>query len=292
MILYYKKALQDLFNLRFLNTVTAITIALSILIASAFLLFFANANTIIGSWKQGIRVMAYLRPNLGEKDMADLRRQIQELPMVQRFTYISKDKALKLLKQQMHRQSSLFENLKDNPLPNAMEIRMAPAHQGREQIETLARKIEAIPAVAEVEYGQQWLVQFSHIINLFRLAGYALVGLFCLAAIFIVANTIRLILYSRRDEIEVMRLVGATDGFIKTPFYIQGIILGGLGGVVGLVGLYIVYASISSRVAQGLATGFLRISFFSPGLVFIIIITSMLVGWFGCYLSLKQFLKS
>ena len=289
---YYKRALQDLLDHRYLNAVTIITIALSILIASAFVLFFVNANDIIGSWKKGIRMMVYLKPSVPETILSDLKKQLQDMQPVQTSRFIPKEEALSNLRNQMRRQASVFENLRENPLPDAFEIRMIPSYQNVEKIETFAEKIESNPAVAEVEYGQRWLGQFSNVINLFRLAGYALVGLFCLAALFIVANTSRLILYSRQDEIEVMRLVGATDGFIKAPFYIQGLIQGALGGVVGMIALFIVYSLISSNVGQELTTGMLKIHFFSPQLSIGIVLSSMLVGWIGCFLSLEQFLRS
>lgn len=292
MILYYQRALKDLLDNRFLNAVTIITIALSILIACAFVLFFVNATNIIGSWKKGIRMMVYLKPSVPETVLSDLKEQLQNMQMVQSSKFVPKDEALAQLRSQMQRQASLFENLRENPLPDAFEIRMIPSYHSVEKIESFAEKIESNPAVDEVEYGQRWLGQFSNVINLFRLAGYALVGLFCLAAVFIVANTSRLILYSRQEEIEVMRLVGATDGFIKAPFYIQGLIQGALGGAVGLTALFIIYSLISSNVGQELASGILRIHFFSPQISVGIILSSMLVGWIGCYLSLKQFLKS
>jgi cell division transport system permease protein len=129
------------------------------------------------------------------------------------------------------------------------------------------------------------------IINLFRLTGYAMGGLFFLAAVFIVANTIRLVLYSRREEVEIMRLVGATDGFIKAPFYIEGLVQGALGGMIGLAVLFVIFLLVSLNVEQGLTAGLFTIRFLSPGASCGILVCSMFVGWLGCYLSLKQFLR-
>ncbi len=292
MILHYRRALQDIINHRYLNTVTIVTIALSIMIASAFVLFFINANDMIASWKKGIKIMAYLKPEVSEKQLLELKQKIQSLPQVQTSTYISKDESLDILKRQMRRQSSLFDNLKENPLPDAFEIRVAPTAKTAEDIEALAAKIDSLPAIEEVEYGQRGLGQFTNVINLFRLTGYALAGLFFMAALFIVANTSRLILYSRREEIEIMRLVGATDGFIKAPFYIQGVIQGALGGVIGLSALLVAYAFVSSNIGHGMSAGISHIRFLSPLFSIGIVFSSMFVGWLGCYLSLKQFIKS
>ena len=192
----------------------------------------------------------------------------------------------------MKRQSSLLENLKENPLPNAFEIKLIATSQTWEKIENLASRIQSIPQIEEVEYGQRWLSRFSYIINMFKLSGYVLGILFSVASVFIVANTVRLVLYSRRDEIEIMRLVGASDGFIKGPFYIESIILGALGGIIGLIALFITFVSITSNIDQSITSGAFHITFFSYSAVLIIIISSMFVGWLGCFLSLKHIIKT
>lgn len=290
-MLHYRRALKDIQSHRYLNSVSVVTISLSVLMAGAFLLFFVNANDIIASWQQGLRIMVYLKPGVTESVLLDLKHQIQSMPQVQLYTYIPKDEALKQLQNQMRHQSALFESLRENPLPDAFEIRMAPPESSAESIESLALKIASLPPVEEVEYGQRWLGQFTYIIDLFRLAGYTLAGLFFMAALFIVANTIRLILYSRKEEIDIMRLVGATDGFIKAPFFIQGTLQGAAGGVLGIAILFFSYAFIESNLGQGSVLSLFQVRFFSPAASIGVVLSSMLVGWLGCYFSLKQYLK-
>jgi len=289
--LFFKRALDDIFKNRFLNLVTIITISLSILIASAFILFFVNTSDIINSWKKGLRIMAYLKPGIDNDGLKDLKLAIQALDDVDHIQFISKQEALSHLKAQMAHQTSLFENLTQNPLPDSIEIRMKAATESWQNIDSLAAQIEALPEIDEVEYGQRWVGRFAQIISLFRLAGYAMGALFFMATIFIVANTIRLVIYSRRDEVEIMRLVGATDNFIKIPFYFEGLIQGALGALIGLVMLYIAFIFVSSNVEKGFFPGLFRFHFLSPPLLLAILMISMLVGWLGCFISLKQFLK-
>ena len=290
--LFFKRAIDDIFKNRFLNLVTIITISLSVLIASAFLLFFVNTSDIINSWKKGLRIMAYLKPDINNDGLKDLKQTIQSLEDVDTLTFVSRQEALSRLKTQMKHQSSLFASLTRNPLPDSIEIRMTATTESWQKIDSLAARVEALPQIDEVEYGQRWVGRFAHIISLFRLAGYAMGTLFFMATIFIVANTIRLVIYSRREEVEIMRLVGAEDRFIKTPFYIEGIIQGAVGGIIGLGALFIVFTIISSNVSQDITSGMFQIRFLPSLILVAIVISSMILGWLGCFVSLKQFLKS
>ena len=124
-----------------------------------------------------------------------------------------------------------------------------------------------------------------------RLAGYSIGGLFFLAAIFIVANTIRLVLYSRREEIEIMQLVGATDRFITTPLYFEGLLQGAFGGLIGLAILYGTYIFIKTKVDTGLSETWFAMRFLPLKTTAAIVCASMFIGWLGCFVSLKQFFK-
>ena len=291
MILFFKRAIYDIRTNRFLNAVTIITIALSILIVSSLVLFFVNANDYMNSWKKGIRIIAYLKPDIVEPNLVDIKSKIQKLYGVAEVEFISKEEAMKRLREQMKQQASLFDGLKENPLPDAFEIRLIERSSNSEKIENLAAQLESLPEIDEVEYGQRWIGRFVKVFELFRLTGYAMSGIFFIAAVFIVANTIRLVIYSRREEIEIMRLVGATDRFIKAPFYIEGIIQGALGGIIGLAALFATFIYISISVEHGLSSDLLHIRFLSLRLFITIILCSMLVGWLGCFISLRQFLK-
>ena len=291
MKLFCQKAIHDIRTNRFLNTVTVITIGLSVLIVSAFTLFIVNAGDMMRDWEKGVQLMAYLEPDIQEAVRLEKKDRIQSMPGIAKIRFISSVEALHQLKMQMKRQSAILKGLDKNPLPDAFEIRMTGAARDLQQVEALANRLESVEGVAEVEYGQQWLGRFLDIFNLLRLAGYAIGGIFFMAAVFIVANTIRLVLYSRQEEIEIMRLIGATDGFIKAPFYIEGLIQGACGGIIGIAALFLAYFLVASNIQQDFSSNLLTIRFLPPVIVLSIILCSMFVGWLGCYLSLKQFLK-
>ena len=254
-----------------------VTIALSILIASSFALFFINAGDLVNVWQKGIRMMVYLKDSTTESGRLDTKFRLQSIAGVKAAVFISRDEALKRLKTQMQHHAALLDNLKENPLPDAFEITLQASARTSAELEFLSRRIADLPTVEEVEYGRQWIQRFTGLINLFSLAGYAIGGLFFMATVLIIANTIRLVLYSRRDEIEIMRLVGATDRFIKIPFYLQGMIQGGLGTLAGLGVLYLGYYSLLAQFSGNLTDGLLTVRFFSPSLCLAVVLGGVFV---------------
>jgi len=288
---FIKKALSDIRLNRFLNLVTIFTISLSILVVSVFMLFFENAGRVIEAWNQGGRAMVYLKDNFTKDMLLEIKEKINNVGNIQEMVFISKDEALDRLRKEVSPNSAFLKTLQGNPLPNAFEIKMK-SYNNIEEVETFAKKIKEIEIVEDVEYGQGWLGKFLKIFNLFKITGYAMCGLFFLIALFITSNTVRLAFYSRKIEVEVMRLVGATETFIKAPFYMEGILQGFIGGILGLVILLVAYLMISSGITQGLSSYiYFDIRFLSIKTIILIIFVSTFLGWFGCYLSLKQILK-
>jgi len=291
MTLYYRKAIEDIRSNRFLAVVTTLTIALSVLMAGTFSLLIVNAQDIMAQWKDGIRIMVYLAPELDGNRQQQIGQEIRRMSGVKAATFISKAEAMDTLRSQMEHQSAILDNLRTNPLPDAYLVQMDPAHQRLDSIENLATALEAVAGVADVEYGQQWLSRFIQVFDVAALVGYAMAGLFFMAAVFFVANTIRLVIYSRRDEIDIMRLVGAEDRLITMPLYIEGMILGLLGGAVGLGVLGLAFWGVSVRLDTGLAAGLFHARFLPPTAMGVVVVSSMAVGLLGCLVSLKQHLR-
>jgi len=283
-----RRALQDIGNHRFLNLLTVATLALSVLIVSAFALFFTNAGKLMDAWKSGIRVMVYLKADLPEEQIRAVGDDIRRLAQAKSTRFISKEDALAELKGQLEGQSSLFETLDQNPLPDAYEIEVQGDFDTVSDLDAMAAAIGKLPSVEGVEYGRRWVERFVSLFNLFRLAAYAMGGLFFMAAVFIVANTVRLVLYSRAEEVEILRLVGATDGFINAPFYIEGLIQGAMGAVIGLACLFGIFSSVASQNAVGLLGGMFQLRFLPLPVWLVVIAGSMFVGWLGCFLSLRR----
>ncbi|WP_321495262.1 permease-like cell division protein FtsX [uncultured Desulfobacter sp.] len=291
MMRFLSNALKDIRSNRFLNLITIMTIALSILLVSVFLLFFENAGRVLSAWNHGGRAMVYLSNSFNPGMLPHVEEQLLALGGIEKMVFIPKAQALEKLRKEMGSNTQFLSTLQVNPLPDAIEVIMN-SHSSFDQIQQAADRIEALDIVDAVEYGQGWLGRFFKLFNLFKMTGYAMSGLFLMIALFITANTVRLAFYARQTEVEIMRLVGATDGFIKTPFYIEGLLQGFIGGILGISILLAGYLALSSGVSQNMGTYvYLDIHFLSWQAVAIILFSSTFLGWFGCFISLKQILK-
>jgi cell division transport system permease protein len=290
MNLHLRQALRDMRNNPLLNAATVTTIAMAVMIVSAFALFFCNASDWLNAWRQGVRLMVYLEEDGPSARRSQIQQDLEQMAEVKAVRFVSKDEAMDRLRSQMAGQAALLDGLDENPLPAAFEVALNGGNEQR--VDALAGRIQALDGIEDVDYGRDWLKRFAGLIALFRLVGYALGGLFSLAAVFFVANTIRLTLYSRQEEVAIMRLVGATERFIRAPFYIVALLQGAIGGLLGLSALYLAYLAAVGNVSATLVGWGFSFRFLPWTAGASAVAAAMVVGWLGCFLSLKQFVAS
>jgi len=287
---FFKGVLKDFIATPMLHSVTILTIALSLLVTASFGLFFSNINKVFYVWKKGIRIMAYISPTVEQADEAMIEKHIQNLYGVKQIDYISKEDALDFMKNNMQ-QGNILSHLKKNPLPASFMIHVNPEVNTWQTIENLANQLQMMPEISEVEYGKGWLERITSFMTFFQFTCMAIGTLLIITTLFVISNTIRLVFYSRRDEIDVMRLVGATQWFIKIPFYMEGIIQGLLGSIIGLTFLYGLFYYLTIYNLPVWSTDLFKPHFYSLQTIAMLILLSMGTGWAGCYISLKQFIK-
>jgi cell division transport system permease protein len=285
------RGLRNLSNFRYLHGICVITIALSIFVVSAFALFLTNAASMMEAWSKEIRMTAYLKPDTSEAARDRLILEIRSWDGVSAVDYISSHEAFEWLKVEIGRQSVLLEGLTGNPLPDTLEISLSDEFSGADAVSAIAARINGFSEISDVEYARQWLDRFSGLYGLFRLTGIILIVLIFAAMMMVVANTIRLILYLRIEEIKVMRIIGADDSFIKYPLYFEGLSLGLAGGMAGLLLLYTAYqVTVPQLSASGLLIYF-QVGFLPWPIVLVLLTSSMTIGLAGCFLSVRRFLK-
>lgn len=288
----FQRVRRNVSTTPYLHLATTATIAFSLLIIGTFALVYTNISDFIRSWQDNIRVVAYLSDGLPEGRRTSLQQRLAKLYGVGEIHYVSKDAAMDRLKRQMKHRLSLLDGLRENPLPASFEIRLVQGWQSWERLDPLVDQIKQLPDIEDVEYGQAWLRRFSQFIAFFRLASLIIGVLIVATTVFVCTNTIKLTLYTKRQELEIMSLVGATDAFIQTPFYIQSLIEGFLGGLIAVGLLFGTYRLFISRVPSPhllLSSG--EIAFLSLTVCGALLAVGMLIGWFGSYLSLKRFLR-
>jgi cell division transport system permease protein len=289
---FFTRALTNIRQNVFVNVVTIGTITLALLIVSLFLLVFVNLENAADNWSERVQVTAYFDHELTQQEQAAFRGKINSIPGTARVSYVSRDEALKRFKDRLRGQETLLDGVRSEILPTSLEITLKQSHRETNSVEAYVASIKRIDGISEVQYGEEWVRRFNTFLNFMRLLGALLGGFLVIAVLFIVSNTIKLTIYARRDELEVMSLVGATRFFIKAPFLIEGIIQGGAGSLLA-VGLLL-----------GLYEGFLRNagSFltFNPttaGLAFLpleyvggILLAGVALGFIGSLSSLKRFI--
>lgn len=285
---HFRHAMKDFRNHRFLHGITWMTIVLTVIMAGTFMIFAGNAGKVISSWEVGVKVMVYLDKHIAQKDIDEIQSALERDPDVSRVIFISKEKALETMRATMQRHVAIFQDLEENPLPDAFELHVKAQNKDWTFMEGVTKRLSKIKGVEDVEAGSQWIGRVLGIIGLLRMAALGIGLLFFFVSIFIVSNTIRLAFYSKKDEVEVMRLVGATESFIRTPYYIQSLLLGFTGGLFGIFVLYLIYLTFTIQVDVAFNMLAFRFSFLSGMQICLVLILCILVGFLGAYLSFRQ----
>lgn len=228
---FIEKALAGMKNTPLVNVLAAVTIGVSLTLFGVFLVGLINANRLVERWGSRLEVVAYLKDGISGESLAALKEEINKFPEVREITYISKEDALASLKKGLAEDSSILDGLDWNPLPASVVIKLGDESQSSAGLRRVTGRLRGMDPIEELQYGGEWLERFSVLVSVIRLGGAGLgIGL-ALSTMLIVSSTIRLTLQTRMDEIEVMRLVGATPLFINLPFFIEGLILGTAGAV-------------------------------------------------------------
>jgi len=249
-ILYVlQEAFTSLRRNGWLNLAAVGTTAVSLLILGVSVLLFVNTNHIASMVESNVEIMAYLEPKLGEAAARALRTQIFRISGVKDVEFISKEEALASLEKQLGKEK-LRESLGGvNPLPDAYRIRTIEPHQ----VAAVAAAVSRLPGVEKVRYGQELVEKLFKLTKWVRIISISLMGLLGICAVFLIATTIRLTMFARRKEISIMKYVGATDWFVRSPFLLEGIILGGCGALLAIAVLYFSYDALVTKIGEVLA---------------------------------------
>ncbi len=244
-----QESIRSLKRNGWLNFAAAGTTAVSLFILGVAILLMINTNFIASSWESNVEIRAYLNDGVTGDAITALHTQIQIIPEVKDVSFISKDEALADLEQQFGQNGQLQESLGGtNPLPDSFEVRTADPRD----VDGVANLLSRMPGIDQVSYGQGVVDKLLELTYWIRLVGLAIVVLLGLCATFLIATTIRLTMFARRREIVIMKLVGATDWYVRWPFLLEGIILGAAGAAIAIAALFFSYSTLASKIMEAL----------------------------------------
>jgi cell division transport system permease protein len=267
------------------------TITISMLLLGSFLLLSVNISSWLSDWGGALSMSVYIEDGLDKSTRGKIETALSGLGGAEITRFITKEQALSNLKSSLGDQVGLLEGLKVNPLPASYEIVFHETGENKVDPVKIKSVLEKIEGVNEVQYSEQWLERFKGIMNVFRIVGLVIGGFLCLAVLFITTNTIKLTIYSRRDEIEIYKLVGATDWFVKLPYLIEGAIEGLFGGILSFIILLLIYTVFSVKTVQVFGLPVIDFAFLSFEHSIFLIFLSIALGFIGGLIAIGRFFK-
>jgi cell division transport system permease protein len=269
------------------------TVAVALCILAFFAIIVLNVQKLTRHWSEDVQVVAYIDALPDERVLQQWIADIRSLPEVAKVDFVSRDAALKRFKQRLGDDADLLEGVDPDILPASFEITLQEDSRHHAGVSSVVSRLRQNSGLSDLRYGQEWLERFESFVSLLRLAGAILAGFLLFAALFIVANTIRLTLYARRDELQIMALVGATPIFIKSPFLLEGALQGALGGGLAVAGSYILFQLFLQQGLSSLllASGVDRVTFLPWSWQLLLVAVGLLLGLVGSLLSLRKLVR-
>lgn len=233
-----------------LTGLSAAMIGLSLFVLGLFGVAAHNIRLVLDQVEARVEVVAYLRDDAPRASVDALQEELTARPEVRDVIYISRTQALELARQQLDEFEAIFSDLETNPFPASLEVTLEPGQRSGDAVRSIAETMEVYPFVEDVRYGRDWLDKVYLLRRVAAAAAIVVGGAFAAVAALIIGAAVRLAIFARRDEIAIMRLVGATDWFIRKPFLIEGLLTGVLGSLAALPATYAVFRLLSDSVVE------------------------------------------
>lgn len=287
----FREAWANMRTNRTTTMVAILTTAFTLACVGIFLLLYVNLRAAAGWLQDDIKIMVYLNDQLSEEAVSGIGQQLKGDRAVSAMHFISKEQALGEFKAQFPSESHLLEGLGQNPLPASFVVTLSPPFRSPDAVKRWSERIRQVSGVAKVDYNQDWIDALAIVIRSIELVALGIGVVLSAAAVTIIANTIRLALLARRDEIAIMRLIGATTSFIRVPYLLEGAVLGGLGSALSLVMLKFLFEVFRQemRTTGRLSSLDHLIVFFPLPMCMALVGVGVALGCAGSFVSLRRF---
>ena len=286
-----REALANVRTNRTTTVVAVATTAFTFACVGVFLLLYVNLRAMALSLEQDIQVMVYLQDDVTGQVKSEIEQQLKADRAVAALTFVSKEQALADFQVQFPAESHLLQGLGRNPLPASFVVTLAAESRSSDAMRRWADRAQLIPGVGQVQYNQAWVEALASLVRYIELAAIIVGVILSAASVTIIANTIRLALYSRREEIEILGMIGASTTFIRVLYLLEGAALGFLGSALSLVILKAGFELFRHEIRS--ASRFLGVdallTFFPWEMCIVLVVVGLFLGFSGSFLSLLRF---
>ena len=289
-----RRVRQSLWELLWNHVLTSGTMATSLFVFGVFLLVQENIQHMLKGWGDDIQINTYLDKDVGTDQVQGIMESIRALPEVDQARHISREQAWNDFRIALGSQSAVLEGLPRDVLPASFEITVKPAYRDPPQVAELASRLDKIAGIVSVEYPQQWVDRLNLFVLAVQWTKWALSGILFTATFFIVGSTVRLALLARKEEIEIMQFVGASEELIQAPFVVEGMLQGCIGAALSVLCLWLFYLFLHEYFVPELALlgPGMQIRFLDPASITMIVILGWLLGGLGSLFSLRRSLRT
>ncbi|WP_207669243.1 permease-like cell division protein FtsX [Fonticella tunisiensis] len=286
---YIKEGLKSIVKNRVMSIASISTVAAALFILGIFMILVANVNSLIGDVENTIEIKAFLEDNVTTIQRNQIEKDIKAISGVKDVRYESKEEALEKVKNRLGNNQELTKGFEaENPFPAAYIIKV----DNPEVVKSVSSQISKIGGIYEVKDGQQYIDKIISITRLVKVSSLVLMIILGTISIFLISNTIKLAVYARKREINIMKYIGATDWFIRWPFLIEGVLLGIFGAIISILVLYFGYRYVNSAVSAELwVFALVPPSQIISSLVWQFTLIGMVIGGLGSSISLRKFLS-
>ncbi|MBI4528861.1 MAG: ABC transporter permease [Deltaproteobacteria bacterium] len=288
-----RHVLKSFRELPLTHLLTAGTMAMTLSVFGAFLLVQENLQTLLKGWGSQIQVFAYLKNDPGSDEVTQLAERVRSFPEIDGVRFVSKAEAWESFRKTLGAQSGVLEGLQAGILPSSFEITLKKSYRDRPSLERVVKRLREIELISDVEYPEEWVNRLGFLI-LGVQWGKWIVGVFLMiTTLLIVGSTIRLAILARKEEIEIMQLVGASGGLIQAPFVIEGMLQGILGALISLLLLWVLIFAVRQHLPPGLEFFAARtqLHYLDTQGIALLLVLGWAMGAAGCQISLRKYFR-
>lgn len=289
---FFKQSVKSIWRNKVMSLASIGSVMSALLVIGIFLILVLNVDYLAEKLESQVEIKVHLVDDLSDNIIKDIQKEIEGLEGVKEIVFVSKDQALKEFSESLGENSYLLEGLEgDNPLSDSFVVTLVDPRLAPKV--TLA--IKAMSNIENVVYGKEILEKLLDITYFLRIGSLAIVGILFLISVFIISNTIKLTVFARRREIGIMKYIGATDWFVRGPFFFEGVLLGFLGSIISIsllaTGYYFLSRYIEQQMFGLLVVSLMPFNEVLNTLIVALLIFGVIIGSLGSMISIRKFLR-